>query len=253
MPRTVGAREQSSFAIRTTSSFRPFNRRLSLTALQIGKVEPLTQVRESLFNKGRGSHFWPVNRRGFLIVLSGPSGAGKNSLLAKVLPRVPDLKYSVSATTRPPRPGEIDGVDYFFVGETEFQRMVDQGDLLEWAEFAGYRYGTPRKFVLESIEKGLTVITDIDIQGARQIKQNLPEGVFVFLLPPSESELRKRLQGRGTDSDDAIRRRMKIAEEEIKAVVDYDYWIMNEDLDEASDVLLAIIKAEQSKVRRADF
>lgn len=185
--------------------------------------------------------------------MSGPSGAGKNSLLAKVLPRIPDLKYSVSVTTRSPRPGEIDGVDYFFVGETEFQRMVDEGELLEWAEFAGNRYGTPRKFVLDCIEQGVTVITDIDIQGAKQIKQTLPEGVFVFLLPPSEAELRRRLQGRGTDSDAAIAERMKIAAEELKAVVDYDYWIMNEDLDEASDILFAIIKAEQSKVQRADF
>jgi len=185
--------------------------------------------------------------------LSGPSGAGKNSLLAKVLPRVPDLKYSVSATTRPPRPGEIHGVNYFFVGENEFQRMIDEGELLEWAEFAGYRYGTPRKFVLDSIAQGYTVITDIDIQGARRIKKSLPEGVFVFLLPPSEAELRRRLEGRGTDSEEAIRKRMKIAEEEMKAIVDYDYWIVNEDLDEASDILYAIIRAEQSRVQRASF
>lgn len=186
-------------------------------------------------------------------MLSGPSGAGKNSLLSKVLPRIPDLKYSVSVTTRPARPGEVHGVDYFFVGETEFKGMADRGEMLEWAEFAGYRYGTPRAFVLDSIEKGLTVITDIDIQGAKQIKQNLPEGVFVFLLPPSEAELKRRLQGRGTDSEAAIRRRMEIASEEVQAIVDYDYWIMNEDLDEAADVLFAIIKAEQSKVRRASF
>ena len=185
--------------------------------------------------------------------MSGPSGAGKNSLLARVLPRIPDLKYSVSVTTRPARSGEVHGVNYFFVNDTEFQQLIDRGELLEWAEFAGYRYGTPRGFVLDAIEQGLTVITDIDIKGARQIKKNLPEAVFVFLLPPSEAELRRRLLGRGTESEESIRRRMEIAAEEMKAVVDYDYWIMNEDLDEAAAVLEAIITAEQAKVHRASF
>lgn len=191
--------------------------------------------------------------RGFLVVLSGPSGAGKNTLLSAVLPRIPDLKYSVSATTRPPRPGEKDGVDYFFLQESEFQAKIAAGEFLEWAEFAGYRYGTPRRFVEECLEQGLTVITDINIEGARQIKKNLPSGVFVFLLPPSIQELQKRLHARGTDSSEAIDRRLKIALEEMAAIVDYDYWILNRDLEDACAELEAIIRAERAKVCRTDF
>lgn len=194
-----------------------------------------------------------IKRRGFLVVLSGPSGAGKNTLLSAVLPRIPDLKYSVSATTRPPRPGEEDGIDYYFLRDDEFQAMIERGEFLEWAEFAGYRYGTPRRFVEESLAQGLTVITDIDIKGARQIKRNLPNAVFVFLLPPSMQELHKRLCARGTDSADAIDRRLKIALEEMAAIVDYDYWILNRDLEEACQLLVAIIQAERAKVSRTDL
>ncbi|HLS89962.1 MAG TPA: guanylate kinase [Limnochordia bacterium] len=194
-----------------------------------------------------------MKARGFLVVLSGPSGAGKNTLLSAVLPRIPDLKYSVSATTRPPRPGEKHGVDYYFLQDDEFQEMIDRGEFLEWAEFAGYRYGTPRRFVEECLAQGLTVITDIDIQGARQIKQRMPDGVFVFLLPPSFEELEKRLHKRGTDSSEAIGRRLKIALEEVAAIVDYDYWILNRDLEEACEQLVAIIRAERARVSRTDL
>jgi len=194
-----------------------------------------------------------VKARGFLVVLSGPSGAGKNTLLSAVLPRIPDLKYSVSATTRPPRPGEKHGVDYYFLQDDEFQEMIDRGEFLEWAEFAGYRYGPPRRFVEECLAQGLTVITDIDIQGARQIKQRMPDGVFVFLLPPSFEELEKRLHKRGTDSSEAIGRRLKIALEEVAAIVDYDYWILNRDLEEACEQLVAIIRAERARVSRTDL
>lgn len=191
-----------------------------------------------------------TKRRGFLIVLSGPSGAGKNSLLSKVLPRVGDLTYSVSATTRPPRAGEVNGVDYFFMSSDEFHASVEQDEFLEWAEFAGYHYGTPRRFVLEAIERGETVITDIDIQGARQIKKNLPDAVFVFLMPPSREELYNRLQARGTDSDEAIQKRLEISRLEMASVLDYDYWILNDDLDEAAQRLIAIIQAERCRVDR---
>lgn len=194
-----------------------------------------------------------VKSRGFLVVLSGPSGAGKNTLLSKVLPKVPGLTYSVSATTRPPRPGERHGVDYYFLEPREFQEWIDRGEFLEWAEFAGHRYGTPRRFVMEALAEGRVVITDIDIQGARQIKQTLPDGVFVFLMPPSVDELHNRLKGRGTDSSEAIARRLEIARSELDAVVDYDYWILNDDLERAGETLAAIIRAEQSRVRRATF
>lgn len=193
-----------------------------------------------------------MKSRGFLIVLSGPSGAGKNTLLSAVLPRVPSLVYSVSATTRPPRPGEVDGVHYHFLGDDEFQQMIDRGELLEWAEFAGYRYGTPRRFVMESIARGMTVITDIDIQGAKQIKRSLPEGVFVFLMPPSIEELRRRLEDRGTESSEGIAKRMSVAPDEMAAIEEYDYWILNEDLEDAAQTLMAIIRSERSKVSRID-
>lgn len=194
-----------------------------------------------------------MKRRGFLVVLSGPSGAGKNTLLNRVLPKMEGLIYSVSATTRPPRPGERDGVDYYFLGHDTFQEWIDRGEFLEWAEFAGYRYGTPRRFIDESLAKGLTVITDIDIQGARQIREKLSDGVFVFLMPPSVEELENRLQGRGTDSDETIRRRMQIASQEMAAVKDYDYWILNDDLDKACETLISIIRAEQVRVSRTSF
>lgn len=191
-----------------------------------------------------------VRSRGFLVVLSGPSGAGKNTLLNAVLPLIPDLRYSVSVTTRPPRPGERDGVDYFFVDDAEFDRLIEQDEFLEWAEFCGYRYGTRRSFVDECLRRGETVITDIDIQGAKQIRERMPEGVFVFLLPPSMAELRKRLRQRGTEEESAICRRLETALEELQAITYYDYWILNDDLQRAASTLEAIIRSERSRVQR---
>lgn len=193
-----------------------------------------------------------MKSRGILVVLSGPSGAGKNSLLNAVLPRVPDMRYSVSVTTRPPRTGEQDGVNYFFVDNPTFDKMIREDELLEWAEFCGNRYGTPRRFVMECLERGESVITDLDIQGARQIKQNYSEGVFVFLLPPSLDELKKRLTLRGTEGDEAITRRLDLALGELRAIVDYDYWVMNDSLELATADLEAIIRAERSRVQRID-
>ena len=145
-----------------------------------------------------------MHSKGFLIVLSGPSGVGKNTLMNRVIPRIPNLQYSVSATTRPPRPGEVDGVDYFFVSEEEFDQMIAEDEFLEWAEFVGNRYGTPKSFVQEQIQQGRTVIMDVDIQGALQIKQKLDDAVLVFLLPPTWEELRNRLNKRGKDPMEAI-------------------------------------------------
>lgn len=193
-----------------------------------------------------------MKSRGILVVLSGPSGAGKNSLLNAVLPHVPNLRYSVSVTTRPPRAGEQEGIHYFFVDDHTFDEMVQANELLEWAEFCGNRYGTPRRFVTECLDRGESVITDLDIQGARQIRRNHPDGVFVFLLPPSLSELKKRLTLRGTEGDDAISRRLETALEELRAIVDYDYWVLNDSLDRAASDLEAIIRAERSRVGRID-
>lgn len=189
---------------------------------------------------------------GFLIVLSGPSGAGKNSVMNAVFPTIPNLKYSISVTTRPPRPGEVDAVNYFFRTEEEFDKMLEADHLLEWATFVGYRYGTPKSFVYEQIRLGNAVIMDIDIQGAAQIRAKMPEAVFVFLLPPTWEELSKRLKLRGSDSEEVIGQRLVKSQEEIKHIVDYDYFIVNDDLGQAAEQLRQIIFSEWAKVSRID-
>lgn len=194
-----------------------------------------------------------LKTKGFLIVLSGPSGAGKNSVMNAVFPTIPNLKYSVSVTTRPPRAGELNAVHYFFCTEEEFDQMLRDDLLLESATFVGYRYGTPKKFVYEQIEAGNAVIMDIDIQGAAQIKQKMPEAVLVFLLPPTPEELSRRLRLRGSDSEEVIRRRLAKSREEVKHIVDYDYFIINDDLNKAAEQLRQIILSEWCKVSRIDL
>lgn len=194
-----------------------------------------------------------MRRKGFLIVLSGPSGAGKNSVMNAVFPTIPNLKYSVSVTTRPPRKGEVDGVDYFFRTEEEFDELIQQDKLLEYATFVGYRYGTPKDFVMEQIANGNTVIMDIDIQGASQIRQKMPEAVFVFLLPPTRAELEKRLTLRGSDAQGEIAERLQKSWEELQHVVHYDYFIINDELSRAAEQLRNIILSESSKVSRIDL
>lgn len=194
-----------------------------------------------------------LTSNGFLVVLSGPSGVGKNTLLNAVLPVVPGLQYSVSATTREPRPGEVHGRDYFFVSDDEFDEMVREGRLLEWAEFVGRRYGTPRDYIDKCLDDGLTVIMDIDIQGARQIREKMPEAILVFLWPPSMEELSRRIHGRGQDSQSAISRRLSWARQELEAVHEYDYVIVNDDLERAAAELRAIVTAERRRVSRTDF
>lgn len=194
-----------------------------------------------------------VETTGFLIVLSGPSGAGKNSVMNAVFPTIPNLKYSISVTTRPPRPGEVDAVNYFFRSEAEFDEMLKTDLLLESATFVGYRYGTPKSFVYDQIKSGNAVIMDIDIQGAAQIREKMPEAVFVFLLPPTPEELSRRLKLRGSDSDDVIKRRLAKSQEEIKHIVDYDYFIVNDDLGKAAEQLRQIIFSEWSRVSRVDL
>ncbi len=194
-----------------------------------------------------------LQKNGFLIVLSGPSGAGKNSVMNAVFPTIPNLKYSISVTTRPPRTGEVEAVNYFFRTEEEFDRLIENGELLEWATFVGYRYGTPKSFVLEQIEHGNAVIMDVDIQGAAQIREKMPEAIFVFLLPPTREELSHRLRHRGSDSEEVIKRRLAKSLEEIKHITDYDYFVVNDDLGKAAEQLRQIILSEWSRVGRLNL
>ncbi|HEY8486129.1 MAG TPA: guanylate kinase, partial [Limnochordales bacterium] len=159
--------------------------------------------------------------------------------------------YSISVTTRPPRPGERDGVDYFFVGEAAFQEMVKRQELLEWARFGEYLYGTPRSYIEQALARRQVVLLDVDIQGARQLRRAQLPAVFVFLVPPSLEALRQRLLGRGSDSPEQVERRMQLALTELQAVADYDYVVVNEGLQEAADLLEAIILAEACRPGRA--
>lgn len=170
---------------------------------------------------------------GKLIVLTGPSGVGKGTLLRSLLKRHPELYLSTSATTRSPRPGEVDGREYFFVTRPEFERMIANGELLEWAEFAGNLYGTPRKAVEEQIQQGDWVILEIELEGARQICQTFPNAVRLFILPPSMPELEFRIRNRGQDTEDAISRRLCRAQEEINAASEFDFQIVNDDFEKA--------------------
>lgn len=172
-------------------------------------------------------------RLGRLIVFTGPSGVGKGTLLRSLRHRYPALKLSVSATTRSPRPGEVDGQDYFFVSRDEFQHMIERGDLLEWAEFAGNCYGTPKTAVAKEIEAGQWIILEIELEGARQVRETFPGALQLFVLPPSIEELENRIRLRGTDADEAIERRLQRALVEIAAAPEFDQQIVNDDLEVA--------------------
>lgn len=188
--------------------------------------------------------------KGLLIVLSGPSGVGKGTVCTALRQKTTELVYSVSATTRSPRPGEVDGVNYFFKTRQEFERMIAQDELLEWAEYVGNYYGTPSQFVHDTLEQGKDVFLEIEVQGAMKVKQKFPEAIFIFLAPPSLSELEKRITGRGTDDDDMIRRRMTVARDEIKLMEQYDYVVVNDEIDCACRRIMSIIEAEHCKRER---
>jgi guanylate kinase len=180
---------------------------------------------------------------GRLFVITGPSGVGKGTLISRLLERMPELELSVSATTRPPRPGERDGVDYHFESEDDFDRMIGDGRLLEHAVYSGNRYGTPRSEVEPRLAAGRSVVLEIEVQGARQVREAMPEAVQVFIAPPSPEALRERLVGRGTDSGDAIERRLAAAEDELAARSEFGHVIVNDDLDRATEDLVGLVKS----------
>ena len=179
--------------------------------------------------------------RGRLFVLSAPSGGGKSTLKDRVVHRLPGLVYSVSYTTRPPRPGEADGRDYNFVSQERFQKMIDQGDFLEWAEVFGRFYGTGRAWVEERLNEGLDVLADLDVVGAASVRKIMPEAVLIFLVPPTAAELKRRLDLRQTESIDEARLRLGRVRSEVARRGLYDYLLVNDDLDKAVDEMTAII------------
>lgn len=188
--------------------------------------------------------------KGKVFIISGASGTGKSTLVHQVLQARPDIFFSVSATTRPPRPGERDGVEYHFLREEDFARLLGENGLLEHAEYVGNHYGTPAAPVREAMEKGQDSLLDIEVQGARQVKACLPEAVSIFIIPPSFGELERRLRSRSTDSEEKILGRLARAKEEYAQAREYDYIVVNDTVPQAVSEILAILTAE--KCRSAD-
>jgi guanylate kinase len=190
-------------------------------------------------------------RRGLLLVISGPSGSGKSTVCHELLRRVPDAVWSVSATTRAPRGQEADGRDYYFVSRQRFEEMVRAGELLEWAEYVGNLYGTPREPVEKALAAGRVVVMEIDVQGGRQIAERMPDSVRVFLLPPSDEELRRRLAGRRTDTPEQQQKRLAAARQEIERARQwscYRYFLVNETVERTVQDVIRIVEAERNKV-----
>ena len=188
-----------------------------------------------------------MQEKGKLIVISGPSGAGKSTVVFKAIEGREDVCFSTSVTTRKPRPGEVDGREYFFVDPDRFKEMVENDELLEHAEYVANSYGTPRAYVEEKLDAGVNVLLDIEVQGARQVHEKMPDAVKIFIIPPSLETLEKRLKGRGTDTERAIEARLIRARQEYQEADFYDYLIINDDADKAAKELSAIILAEHCR------
>lgn len=192
-----------------------------------------------------------MNQRGLLMVISGPSGTGKGTLVKHLLNRNNKIQLSVSATTRNPRPGEVDGVNYFFLDNPDFEEKLSQGEFLEYAEVYGNYYGTPKEFVEEKLSSGQNVLLEIDIVGALQIREKFEEAVFLFILPPSLEELERRIKKRGTETPEQMAKRMDSALKEIEELERYDYVVLNDEIEKATKLIESIVEAEIASVERS--
>lgn len=188
---------------------------------------------------------------GLLIIISAPSGTGKSTLCRKLISDFPNVCYSVSLTTRVPRRGEVQGKDYFFVSQNEFKQKIKSGELAEWALVHGHYYGTPKNFLKKNLVKGKDIILDIDVRGAMKLKKRYPQGVFIFLAPPSFSELERRIKGRRSNNEATIKKRLTNARWEMGRIGSYDYLVINDRLVDAFTQVKSIILAEKSKVKRS--
>lgn len=191
-----------------------------------------------------------MNNKGVLVVVSAPSGCGKDTIIAEVLKKTDDAYLSVSMTTRPMRPGEEEGINYYFVTQPEFEEKIDQGEMLEYARYGSNYYGTPAGPVREMLEEGKTVILIIEVQGAGNVKRLFPDACNIFIIPPSFQVLESRLRGRGTDDDKSIIKRLEIAKDEFARAPEFDYIVENDVLEEAVEDIITIIKAEKLKTNK---
>lgn len=187
---------------------------------------------------------------GLLIIVSGPAGVGKGSIVRKMIELSSRVRLSVSATSRKPRPGELEGINYFFKTREQFEEMIKNRELVEWVEYCGNYYGTPKEFVCKEIEKGHSIILEIEVEGALKVRELFPDSVLCFVLPPDFRELERRLRGRGTENEEVIKRRLERAREEFRHINLYDYIILNDTIEDAAQRFVTIVQSEQMRTKR---